>query len=68
MLLTMPIHTVQTLLQEIQGEGKELLGFHLELAQLLLQKSVRVRRRSHLDVRRSTGGVCYLVRLSDIVG
>lgn len=45
------------------------LCFCLELARLLLQKSVRVRRRSHVDVSSSSsssGGVCCFVRLSDI--
>ena len=44
-------------------KAKSSLRFHVELAWLLLQKSVRVRRCSHLDVSSSSnlsGGVCCL--------
>ena len=50
-------------------KAKSSLRFHLELARLLLEKSVRVRRRSQVDAsssRNLSGGVCCLVRLSDI--
>ena len=38
------VHTVQTLLQEIRGEDKELTLFCVKLARLLLQKNVRASR------------------------